>query len=716
MLVLGTTILIMQAVFMPVGIVYAETITNRDEIIKETRDSEEGMKTESSPSTEETISENEVEVEENTEDLIEPEEERQNSSEDEYHAQEYEETNTRSSVSVSTWAQFRTAINNQSVTTINITANISGNTSLNAINRNLTINGNGFTINIQQQTFSITGDWRRITATNVTFTSTSSSLFRVHGNSLYSQFTFRDVNFNGTGRFISSIMTNGQLNDASISDVIFDGGTNYLNSVDSVISHAMQVILTNQATVEVEAQRFISTLTTSSSDFVNSNGLIVEQGSSLSINSNLGALMVNKISNYGNLSIRSNSGPIGNSSRVSQPFRIDIGENARILLERRSGEGSVFPVNPALIMDIAEGAQFDFINQGTGALFPNNADLTINMGSEYLSLWDRGLQNEEKASLVFSNIALQLSGINGSELISTNNERFQRLYDSNGLHLFSRMSSQNVDEMDRFVKVHFKSEDGEILKDPVPIKGFLGDLYETIPKDIEGYELTDIPDNANGVFIRENIDVTYVYAKKTIVSPVDPINPEVEIDPENPPVLPENQGLFSIDFASQFIFGINAISAEDKTYYAQPQRLLDEDGTVSETEERPNYIQISDRRPEHERNGWELSVQQKEQFLGEKGQELTGAKLVLSNQQIITAQGGTTPSLQSGSVELVPGNRRTLLKAQGSEGSGTWIYRFGDGQLARESVALNVPKGANPEATTYKTTLVWELNVVPGNE
>ncbi|MDK4450924.1 WxL domain-containing protein [Enterococcus casseliflavus] len=216
-------------------------------------------------------------------------------------------------------------------------------------------------------------------------------------------------------------------------------------------------------------------------------------------------------------------------------------------------------------------------------------------------------------------------------------------------------------------------------------------------------------------------DVTFEPATILIVddigpiSPIDPLDPEVEVNPENKPEFPTDQGKLSIDFVSSFNFGSQAISAHEKNYHAQPQRLLNEDGTVNESEERPNYVQISDRRPESERNGWELAVTQKEQFKGEGNQELIGATLGLSNQQTITSQGGIEPGLQSTPCNLVPKNRRILLKAQGSEGMDTWIYRFGDAQTAGESVTLNVPKGANPESTTYKTTLIWELSAVPSN-
>ncbi|MDB1690139.1 WxL domain-containing protein [Enterococcus casseliflavus] len=205
-----------------------------------------------------------------------------------------------------------------------------------------------------------------------------------------------------------------------------------------------------------------------------------------------------------------------------------------------------------------------------------------------------------------------------------------------------------------------------------------------------------------------------VYETK-VVSPVDPLDPEVDALPENPPQIPESGGLLSIDFVSQFNFGSQTISVHDQTYYAKPQRLLNEDGTINENEERPNYVQISDRRPENVRNGWTLAVTQKEQFKGEENQVLNGASLSLSNQKVLTVQGGKAPGLQSVPCTLVPGNQRTLLIAQGSEGTGTWIYRFGDGEMAGKSVALDVSKGANPEATTYSSTLIWELGAVPGN-
>lgn len=209
---------------------------------------------------------------------------------------------------------------------------------------------------------------------------------------------------------------------------------------------------------------------------------------------------------------------------------------------------------------------------------------------------------------------------------------------------------------------------------------------------------------------------SYVVNLLDRVSPVDPLDPEVEVDLENKPELSEDQGPLSIDFVSSFNFGSQSISVQDQNYYARPQRLLNGDGTVNEDEERPNYVQISDRRSETDRNGWQLSVTQNNQFSSENGKELSGARMRLTNQQIATAQGGTAPSLQQTEpLELVPGSKHVLLRAQGNEGTGTWIYRFGDANTAGNSVVLDVPKEANPEATSYSSTFTWELSSVPAN-
>ncbi|WP_219846279.1 MULTISPECIES: WxL domain-containing protein, partial [unclassified Enterococcus] len=199
----------------------------------------------------------------------------------------------------------------------------------------------------------------------------------------------------------------------------------------------------------------------------------------------------------------------------------------------------------------------------------------------------------------------------------------------------------------------------------------------------EGSAIDD-PFNAvtNVTMGNEDTTIRAVYETK-VVSPVDPMNPEIEVDPENKPELPEDQGALSIDFASRFSFGNQGISAQTKRYYAQPQRLLNRDGTVNAAEERPNYIQVSDRRPEEERHGWQLAVTQNSQFTDLQDNQLRGARLVLNNQQFASIQENDEPMLQNqDGIVLIPEEKTPLVTAGEGQGVGTWVYRFGDSESA----------------------------------
>ncbi|EGO9937585.1 hypothetical protein IDD99_002614 [Enterococcus faecium] len=279
----------------------------------------------------------------------------------------------------------------------------------------------------------------------------------------------------------------------------------------------------------------------------------------------------------------------------------------------------------------------------------------------------------------------------------------------------SDVTLQAIFEKEGRVFVNYIDSAGNKLADSKELRGAIGESYETSALEIENYKLTEEPKNAQGIFTEEAINVTYIYDISQ-VSPIDPLDPDSEVDPENKPELPEDQGFLSIDFASQFNFGTQKISVSDQIYYAQSQRLLNENGTVNETEERPNYVQISDRRPVSERNGWQLSVTQNGQFRNESGHELIGSEIQLFNQELVTAQGGTIPELQEEPVQqILPNTRKVLIQANGESGTGTWIYRLGNQQTANKSVGLYVPKGTNPEATNYSTKLTWELSSIPDN-
>lgn len=199
--------------------------------------------------------------------------------------------------------------------------------------------------------------------------------------------------------------------------------------------------------------------------------------------------------------------------------------------------------------------------------------------------------------------------------------------------------------------------------------------------------------------------------------PVDPIEPDVEATPENPPVIPENQGLLSLDFVSQFQFGQAPIRSGEGTYHALPQQI-DRDEGATGTRERPNYVQVTDQRNSQEETSWRLSATLDAQgFRNEENDYLIGAQIHLANQQLVTTSANTDASMPELStaeetVTLRPGEAQPLLIGS-SDSVGTWVYRFGDLETAATSVTLEVPAGANPKLGRYSASIEWSLSSVP---
>lgn len=199
-----------------------------------------------------------------------------------------------------------------------------------------------------------------------------------------------------------------------------------------------------------------------------------------------------------------------------------------------------------------------------------------------------------------------------------------------------------------------------------------------------------------------------------ITDPIDPDNPDEKVEPKNPDgtdPIPGTTGPLSIDFASSFDFGEQAITSEDQTYFATPQTILI-DGIE---EERANYVQVSDNRGLE--TGWTLQVRQEEQFKTEEAEELTGAAILISNVNVQTSSASSLPSTVSSEIDLTAGVLSDVMSAEAGEGAGTYVARFGDAgdENISTSVSLTVPGSTTKYAKEYSTNLTWVLTDAPGN-
>lgn len=232
----------------------------------------------------------------------------------------------------------------------------------------------------------------------------------------------------------------------------------------------------------------------------------------------------------------------------------------------------------------------------------------------------------------------------------------------------------------------------------------LGGLFSTVSvAAADGGEYT-----SNGV-------INYVPNTET-TDPVDPLDPEqpvTPVDPTNPDGKPNpgTNGPLSIDFASSLVFGEQKITSKTQTYYAAAQKYKD----ASDVEkEGPNFVQVSDNRGTE--TGWTLKVKQNAQFKTAEDQELTGAKITLSNGNVVTGSQSAKPTGVA-TFSLDPsGSESLVMSAKNGEGAGTYLMDWGNSvDTAKNSIALEVPGSTTKYAKAYQTTFTWTLTDAPGN-
>ncbi|EAD0586088.1 LPXTG cell wall anchor domain-containing protein [Listeria monocytogenes] len=97
------------------------------------------------------------------------------------------------------------------------------------------------------------------------------------------------------------------------------------------------------------------------------------------------------------------------------------------------------------------------------------------------------------------------------------------------------------------VTVNYLDENGKEIADSVVLNGRVGEAYNTLAKEIDGYTLIKTPTNANGVFTAEAQSIDYIYRKNKpvvivnppIKNPVIKINSSTNVIKEETSVLPK---------------------------------------------------------------------------------------------------------------------------------------------------------------------------------
>lgn len=210
-----------------------------------------------------------------------------------------------------------------------------------------------------------------------------------------------------------------------------------------------------------------------------------------------------------------------------------------------------------------------------------------------------------------------------------------------------------------------------------------------------------------------------------VVNPVDPEEggPDVIITPE----IPGSTGPLTIAKAAHMNFGEQIISNQDQTYsmLAEWQPLTDGSGEVPYV----SFAQVQDTRGTNA--GWDLQVSMTEFTSSTQNNVLKGAQITFNNPTVkYVGDEANTPSIHADGAELIPGSGSlAVMTATDGQGAGTSSVRWGNqedlnaqfaedenGVITNDAIQLFIPGSTTKDATTYNSTLSWELTTTPGSD
>jgi hypothetical protein len=205
-------------------------------------------------------------------------------------------------------------------------------------------------------------------------------------------------------------------------------------------------------------------------------------------------------------------------------------------------------------------------------------------------------------------------------------------------------------------------------------------------------------------------------------------DPDVEIDPE----VPGTTGPLSIVKAATMNFGTQVISNQDETYnmVAEMARLANPEADGPTEVPYISFAQVQDVRGTNA--GWDLQVSLSDFTSNTQNNVLTGAEIefVGSRIQYEGTNTNNAPSAHADGLKLSPttGAQSVMTASQG-QGAGASSVVWGnqadlDAQFADEeidvvennAIQLSIPGSTAKDATTYTSTLSWELTSTPDED
>lgn len=209
------------------------------------------------------------------------------------------------------------------------------------------------------------------------------------------------------------------------------------------------------------------------------------------------------------------------------------------------------------------------------------------------------------------------------------------------------------------------------------------------------------------------------------------INPEPGPDVEIEPEVPGTTGPLSIVKAATMNFGTQIISNQDQTYsmVAEMQKLTN---PVTDGPTHVPYVsfaQVQDLRGNND--GWDLKLSLSAFESGTQNKTLTGAEIELvgSRIQYEGSNAANAPVAHAAGLKLIPNDAaQSVMTAEKGKGAGASSVVWGNQAelnaqfldptkevVENNAIRLSIPGSTAKDATTYKSTLTWELTITPEN-
>ena len=166
----------------------------------------------------------------------------------------------------------------------------------------------------------------------------------------------------------------------------------------------------------------------------------------------------------------------------------------------------------------------EYINNGD-VLKTEEVTRDDNFSARYNSSYDVKLEKAILNNIASYRLKCIKQNDTGAEYKTVNNNGVEYYYNGNTPYSLTDTTTNVVYEKSVNLTVNYIDEEGKELAPSTTEQGWSSEAYTTSAIDVKGYELTETPSNANGVYTTQDTVVNYIYKKMPDVVVQEPEQP-----------------------------------------------------------------------------------------------------------------------------------------------------------------------------------------------